>query len=143
VFRQGQRQCPPECRRRRKEAEFWQEIRRLAVRFTSATALALADIALQLAFCPDCAMIPGTDMRSHRVTLSEPLSRVVDTQVKNGRFKDFSAAVQEALWNFFVDAKSPFDEYGVTPEEVERSARRELAAIKRDRKAGRLKAWTP
>lgn len=82
-------------------------------------------------------------MRSHHVTLSEPLSRIVETQVKNGRFKDFSAAVQEAVWNFFVGAASPFEEYKVTPEEVESSAERDLAAIKKDRKAGRLKAWKP
>lgn len=82
-------------------------------------------------------------MRSHHITLSEPLSRVVDTQVKNGRFKDFSAAVQEALWNFFVGPQCPFDEYQVTPEEVEQSAQRELAGIKKDRKGGRLKPWKP
>lgn len=82
-------------------------------------------------------------MRSHHVTLSEPLSRIVDTQVKSGRFKDFSAAVQEAVWNFFVGTASPFEEYKVTPEEVVSSAERDLAAIKKDRKAGRLKAWKP
>jgi hypothetical protein len=82
-------------------------------------------------------------VRSHHITLSEPLSQVVDTQVKNGRFKDFSAAVQEALWNFFVGSQSPFDEYHVTPGEVEQSAQRELAEIKKDRKRGRLKPWKP
>jgi hypothetical protein len=80
-------------------------------------------------------------MRSRHITLSEPLSRIVDTQVKSGRFKDFSAAVQEAVWSFFVGAASPFEEYKVTAEEVEASAEHELAAIKGDRKAGRLKAW--
>lgn len=80
-------------------------------------------------------------MKSHHVTLSEPLSRVVDTQVKSGRFKDFSAAVQEAVWNFFVGTASPFDEYKVTPSEVDKSAERELGAIKKDRKAGKLKRW--
>ena len=82
-------------------------------------------------------------MRSHHITLSEPLSRVVDTQIKSGRFKDFSAAVQEAVWNFFVGPESPFEEYQVTPKQVERSALRELAAIKRDRKAGQFKRWKP
>jgi hypothetical protein len=84
-----------------------------------------------------------TYMRSHHITLSEPLSRVVDTQVKSGRFKDFSAAVQEALWKHFVGPESPFDEYQVSPKEVEQSAQRELSGIKKDRKAGRLKAWKP
>ncbi|HEY4983934.1 MAG TPA: hypothetical protein VIJ24_02620 [Verrucomicrobiae bacterium] len=82
-------------------------------------------------------------MGSQHVVLSEPLSRVVDTQVKSGRFKNASAAVQEAVWNFFVGPDSPFEEYQVTPKEVERSAKRDLAAIKRDRKAGRLKPWKP
>jgi len=91
----------------------------------------------------DNTLCNDTSMRSHHVTLSEPLSRIVDTQVKNGRFKDFSAAVQEAVWNFFVGAASPFEEYKVTPEEVESSAERDLASIKKDRKAGRLKAWKP
>jgi hypothetical protein len=30
---------------------------------------------------------------------------------------------------------------GVTPEEVERAAQRDLAAIRRERKAGKLKPW--
>ncbi len=66
---------------------------------------------------------------------------MVDTQVKSGRYKDFSAAVQGALWNFFVGPQSPFDEYQVTADEVDRSAKRELAGIKKDRKRGRLKPW--
>ena len=82
-------------------------------------------------------------MSNRTITLSEPLARVVATQVKNGRFKNTSAAVQEAVWSFFVGAHSPFQEYDVTPEAVERSAKRELAAIKKDRQAGRLKAWKP
>ena len=82
-------------------------------------------------------------MSSRTVTLSEPLARVVDTQVKSGRFKNTSAAVQEAVWNFFVGVNSPFKEYDVTPAEVERAARRDLAAIKKDRQAGRLKPWKP
>jgi hypothetical protein len=80
-------------------------------------------------------------MRRHNITLSEPLSETVRTQVASGRYKDFSAAVQDALWNYFIGTPSPFDEYGVTPEEVEKTARRELAEIRRDRKAGRLKPW--
>jgi hypothetical protein len=82
-------------------------------------------------------------MRRHNVTLSEPLSEMVQSQVKSGRYKDFSAAVQDAAWNFFVGPPSPFAEYGVTPEEVERVAQRELAAIRKDRKAGKLTPWKP
>ena len=82
-------------------------------------------------------------MSSQHITLSEPLIRLVDTQVKTGRFKDASAAVQEAVWSFFVGPDSPFEEYRVTAEEVEKSAKRDLAAIKSDRKAGRLKPWKP
>jgi hypothetical protein len=80
---------------------------------------------------------------SQHITLSEPLIRLVDTQVKTGRFKDASAAVQEAVWSFFVGPASPFEEYRVTPEEVEKSAKRDLAAIKGDRKAGKLRPWKP
>lgn len=82
-------------------------------------------------------------MKRHNVTLSEPLSELVKSQVKNGRFKDFSAAVQEAAWNYFIGPPSLFDEYGVTPEEVERAAERDLAEIRKDRKAGKLKPWKP
>lgn len=80
-------------------------------------------------------------MRRHNVTLSEPVSEMVQAQVKIGRYKDFSAALQDAAWNFFFGPPSPFEEYGVTAEEVERSAQRELAAINKDRKAGKLKPW--
>ena len=82
-------------------------------------------------------------MNRHNITLSEPVSEMVKAQVKNGRYKDFSAALQDAAWNYFYDPPSPFEEYGVTPEEVERAAQRDLAAIRRDRKAGMLKPWKP
>jgi hypothetical protein len=81
-------------------------------------------------------------MNRHNITLSEPVSEMVKAQVKNGRYKDFSAAIQDAAWNYFYGPPSPFEEYGVTPEEVERAAQRDLAAIRRDRKAGKLKHWT-
>ena len=68
---------------------------------------------------------------------------MVKAQVKSGRYKDFSAALQDAAWNFFYGLPNPFEEYGVTPEEVERKAQRELVAIRRDRKAGKLKPWKP
>ncbi|MEI6783118.1 MAG: hypothetical protein WCQ21_19605 [Verrucomicrobiota bacterium] len=80
-------------------------------------------------------------MNRHNITLSEPVSEIVKAQVKNGRYKDFSAAVQDAAWNFFLGSPSPFEEFGVTPEEVERSYRRTMAEIERERKAGKLKPW--
>ena len=82
-------------------------------------------------------------MNRHNITLSEPVSEMVKAQVKNGRYKDFSAALQDAAWNYFYGPPSPFEEYGVTPEEVERAVQRHLAAIRRDRKAGKLKPWKP
>ncbi|MGD0262517.1 MAG: hypothetical protein ABSD29_22360 [Verrucomicrobiota bacterium] len=82
-------------------------------------------------------------MNRHNITLSEPVSEMVKAQVKSGRYKDFSAAVQDAAWNYFYGLPSPFEEYGLTPEEVERAAQRDLAAIRRDRKAGKLKPWKP
>jgi hypothetical protein len=82
-------------------------------------------------------------MRRHNITLSEPVSEMVQAQVKHGRYKDFSAALQDAAWNFFFGPPSPFEEYGVTNAEVERAAERDLAAIRKDRKAGRLKPWKP
>ena len=80
-------------------------------------------------------------MKRHNVTLSEPVSEMVRTQVRNGRYKDFSAAVQDALWNFFVGPPSPFEEYGVTPDEVERAYQRTVREIDRERKVGKLKPW--
>jgi hypothetical protein len=82
-------------------------------------------------------------MQRHNITLSEPVSEMVRAQVKSGRYKDFSAALQDAAWNFFYGPPSPFEEYGVTSAEVERTAQRDLAAIRKDRKAGRLKPWKP
>ena len=82
-------------------------------------------------------------MRRHNVTLSEPLSQMVQAQVKSGRYKDFSAALQEAAWNYFYGTADPFTEYGLTPAEVERAGKRDAAAIARDRKGGKLKAWKP
>jgi hypothetical protein len=97
-------------------------------------------------------LLPGCILKSmchHLLTsnraiiLSEPLRRVVDTQVKSGRFKNASAAVQEAVWSFFVGPNSPFEEYQVTPRQVDRAAARDLAAINKDRQSGRLKPWKP
>jgi len=80
-------------------------------------------------------------MRKHSIVLSEPLSQTIEAQVKSGRYRDFSAAVQDATWNFFIGPPSPFEEYGVTPEEVERSYRKTVAAIEKERKAGKLRPW--
>jgi len=82
-------------------------------------------------------------MRRHNITLSEPVSEMLHAQVKHGRYKDFSAALQDAAWNFFFGPPSPFEEYGVTNAQVERSAQRDLAAIRRARKTNKLKPWNP
>jgi hypothetical protein len=82
-------------------------------------------------------------MNRHHVTLSAPVSKALRAQVKSGRYKDFSAAIQDAAWHYFVGQSPVFEEYGVKAEEVDRAAARDLAAIQRDRKAGRLKAWKP
>ena len=82
-------------------------------------------------------------MRRRHVSLSNVIDRTIESQVKLGRYKDFSAAVQDAAWNYFVGPDSPFDEYGVTPEEVERAHAKVLAAIKRERRKGILKPWRP
>jgi hypothetical protein len=82
-------------------------------------------------------------MNRHNITLSEPLSEMVKAQVKSGRYKDFSAALQDAAWNYFFGPPSPFEEYGVTNREVERAAQRDLRAIRKERKADRLQRWKP
>jgi len=80
-------------------------------------------------------------MRRHNITLSGPLSETVRAQVKSGRYKDFSSAIQDAAWNFFVGEPSPFEEYDVTPDEVERSYARTMREIERERDSGKLKIW--
>ena len=82
-------------------------------------------------------------MNRHHITLSEPVSKALRAQVKSGRYKDFSAAIQDAAWHYFVRQHPVFEEYGVKEEEVDRAAARDMAAIRRDRQAGRLKAWKP
>ncbi|MBM3832558.1 MAG: hypothetical protein FJ403_04665 [Verrucomicrobia bacterium] len=80
-------------------------------------------------------------MKSHHVTLAEPVSAMIETQIACGRFKDFSAAIQEAAWNYFFGTASPYQEYGVTPEEVERAYEKCSAETARLRRAGKLKEW--
>ena len=75
------------------------------------------------------------------IVLSEPVAHVIESQVASGRYADFSAAIQDAAWNFFVGLPSPFEEYQVTPEEVARSAMKDRARIARARKQGTLKTW--
>lgn len=79
-------------------------------------------------------------MRSHHVTLTEPVSELIESQIASGRFKDFSAAMQEAAWNYFFE-KSPFEEYGVTPGQVATRYKRDVAETKRLKRAGKLKPW--
>ena len=77
-------------------------------------------------------------MNRHHITLSAPVSKALRAQVKSGRFKDFSAVIQDAAWHYFVRQPSIFEEYGVKPKVVEAAAVRDLEEIRRDRKAGKL-----
>ena len=79
-------------------------------------------------------------MRRHNITLSEPLSDKIKRLVKKGRFKDFSAALQEAAWRYYGEDPI-FEEYGVTREEVDRAYERTLREIDKARKSGQLKPW--
>ncbi len=82
-------------------------------------------------------------MARHNVILSDQVSEAVRVQVKSGRYTDISAALQDAAWDYFFGPPSPFEEYNVTPEQVERTAQRDLEQIRKDRKAGKLKGWKP
>ena len=82
-------------------------------------------------------------MKRRHVSLSSVIDRTIDSQVKLGRYKDFSAAVQDAVWNYFIGPDSPYEEYGVTPKEVECAHAKVLAGIKRERREGKLKHWRP
>ncbi len=82
-------------------------------------------------------------MRRRHVSLTPVVDRTIESQIKLGRYKDFSAAIQDAVWNYFIGPDSPFEEYDVTPEEVERAHKKVLAEIKEERRAGTLKPWHP
>ena len=82
-------------------------------------------------------------MQRRHVSLSPVVDRAIESQVKLGRYKDFSAAVQDAVWNYFIGSGSPFEEYGVKPRQVERAHAKVMAEIKRERRAGKLKPWQP
>ncbi len=77
------------------------------------------------------------------VTLSEKVVELVKVQVAHGRYKDFSAGVQDAAYHYFSGEPSIFSDYGVTPEEVDHSAQIDLAKIRKLIKSGKAKAWKP
>lgn len=79
-------------------------------------------------------------MISKHVSLSDPVAEAIEAQIASGRYKDVSAALNDAAWNHFLGADSPFTHYGVTVQEVERRAEKDLATIRRLRKAGKLQA---
>ena len=70
--------------------------------------------------------------------MAEPVAEAIGAQISSGRYKDVSAALNDAAWHHFIGLPSPFAAYGVSAEEVERSAARDLKEIQRDRKAGKL-----
>ena len=80
-------------------------------------------------------------MKSKHITLADPVAEVIESQISSGRYKDVSAALNDAAWHHFIGTSSPFADYGVTPLEVERSARRDLEAIRADQKAGKRVAF--
>jgi hypothetical protein len=77
-------------------------------------------------------------MTSKHITLTDPVADIIKAEIASGRYKDVSSAINDAAWNYFIGAPSPFSEYGVTPEEVEASAAADLKAIKADRAGGKL-----
>ena len=82
-------------------------------------------------------------MSKRQIVLTDAVAKLVETQIASGRYADFSAAMQDAAWHFFVGPPSPFEEFGVTPEEVERSAQKDLERIRHARKTAALKPWRP
>ena len=90
-----------------------------------------------------CLSWHNSPMRRRHVSLSPVIDRAIESQVKLGRYKDFSAAMQDAAWNYFIGPASPFEEYGVTPKQVESAYAKVLAEIKDERRAGKLRPWHP
>ncbi len=82
-------------------------------------------------------------MKSHHVTLTEPVSALIENQIASGRFKDFSAAMQEAAWNYFCETNDALAEYGVNATQVERRYQKDIQETRRLKKAGKLKEWKP
>jgi len=77
-------------------------------------------------------------MTAKHITLTDPVADIIQAEISAGRYKDISSALNDAAWYYFIGTPSPFTEYGVTPEQVEKSAAADLAAIKADRKGGKL-----
>lgn len=82
-------------------------------------------------------------MRRKHILISPVLDRTIQAQVEMGRYKDYSAAVQDAAWNYFIGSGNPFEEYGVTPGQVESSFKKTVRRIEAERKSGKLKLWRP
>jgi hypothetical protein len=82
-------------------------------------------------------------MKRRHVSLSNVIDQAIESQVQLGRYKDYSAAIQDAAWNYFIGPDSPFEEYGVSVAQVERAHSKVLAEIKEERRKGKLKPWTP
>ena len=77
-------------------------------------------------------------MTAKHITLTDPVADVIQAEISAGHYKDISSALNDAAWNYFIGAPSPFSEYGVTPEQVEKSVEADLLAIKKDRETGKL-----
>jgi hypothetical protein len=75
------------------------------------------------------------------IELSEEVASILDAQVASGRYASFSSAVQDAAARCFSGEPSIFEEYGVTPEEVERAAQRDRKRIEEGMRKGTLKVW--
>ena len=75
------------------------------------------------------------------VVLSDAVAKVVESEVASGRYTDFSSAIQDAAWNYFMGSQAIYKEYGVTPAEVERSARLDDQKIDEAKARGELKPW--
>jgi Arc/MetJ-type ribon-helix-helix transcriptional regulator len=78
-------------------------------------------------------------MKRHMITLSVQVRQLLEIQVRTGRFKDFSTAVNALLYTALVGTDAVYREYGVTPAEVEASAARVRRALRAERRAGRLR----
>ena len=77
-------------------------------------------------------------MTKKHITLADPVAEVIRAQISAGRYKDTSAALNDAAWHHFIGTSSPFQEYGVTTAQVERSARKDLEEIRTLRRRNKL-----
>lgn len=77
-------------------------------------------------------------MVNKHITLADPVAEVIQSQISTGRYKDISAALNDAAWHHFIGSTSPFEEYGVTPDEVERCAQNVMKQIRAQDKSGNL-----